>query len=194
MLRRFDTCIPTTPNAQNISFRGENAEESRRRSPTDFSTDFQIAQNTATATIVWHPLLPTMVSKKYTANQKVSMVRTLEKPQSDNSSTSGRAVPRDLGVDASQIRKWQNDILAQNLCSMLGEEVRVLLFDTDFKHPNYLLVNASRIYTRINVVVHHECTDWYRKNNTTKVSNNRRGILQDDKRTIQKGNKIVFWC
>jgi transposase-like protein len=56
-----------------------------------------------------------MPRKSYSSKQKVAMVRTMEERMANDRSLSRLAVARDLGVDASQIRKWQQQIaLHQN--------------------------------------------------------------------------------
>jgi hypothetical protein len=51
-----------------------------------------------------------MVRKKYTAGQKVSTVNILEQRQSDNPQTTVYAVARDLGLDCSQLKRWQEQV------------------------------------------------------------------------------------
>jgi transposase-like protein len=51
-----------------------------------------------------------MGRKTYTSGQKVAMVRLLEQRQIDDPTVSRREIARELGVDASQIRKWQQNV------------------------------------------------------------------------------------
>jgi hypothetical protein len=51
-----------------------------------------------------------MARKKYTSSHKVAMVRTMVKRQTDDPNTSRCAIARDLGLDPSQLRKWQQQV------------------------------------------------------------------------------------
>jgi hypothetical protein len=51
-----------------------------------------------------------MFRKKITCSQKVAMVRVMEQRQRDDPSATRRSIAKDLGVDASQLRKWQQKI------------------------------------------------------------------------------------
>jgi transposase-like protein len=59
----------------------------------------------------------------YSSKQKVAMVRTMEEHMAHDRSLTRRAIARDLAVDSSQIRKWQQQrctktkLLAKNFCS-----------------------------------------------------------------------------
>jgi hypothetical protein len=50
--------------------------------------------------------LETMVHKTCTSSQKVAMVHILKQRQSVDPTVQRRVIARDLGVDASQLRKW----------------------------------------------------------------------------------------
>ena len=51
----------------------------------------------------------TMVRKRYSISQKLSMARTLETRCGENGE-SLRSVARELGVDPSQLRRWKSQI------------------------------------------------------------------------------------
>jgi transposase-like protein len=51
-----------------------------------------------------------MGRKTYTSGQKVAMVRLLEQRLIDDPTASRREIARELGVDSSQIRKWQQNV------------------------------------------------------------------------------------
>jgi transposase-like protein len=51
-----------------------------------------------------------MGRKSYSSRQKVAMVRTMEQRLSADPTISRRQIARDLGVDASLLRKWQQHV------------------------------------------------------------------------------------
>jgi transposase-like protein len=53
---------------------------------------------------------PTMPRKSHSSKQKVHMVRTMEERMANERSLTWLSIARDLGVDSSQIRKWQQQI------------------------------------------------------------------------------------
>jgi transposase-like protein len=51
-----------------------------------------------------------MPRKTDSSKQKVAMVRTMEERMANDRSLTRRAIAMDLGVDSSQIRKWQHQL------------------------------------------------------------------------------------
>ena len=99
--------------------------------------------------------------KKYTIGQKASMVATLHRRQRDNNDPL-RAVANDLGVDASQLRRWQAQSEAFNnfLANRPQRHVHVLAASPHPRRKSCLHLIGDRLGRCCIKTLRGDCSDW----------------------------------